>query len=224
MKKLAVVISGLPAEKNFREIEVQPGSTAGDVLRALSLTGYLLSREGSAQAFANEEEIYPVVESGSKLRATPIAEVGRKGWVEKLLRWLGLEKVFGRRVRVRGTTRPAPPGTPSTALLAPGGRIQVRADRRPLWETRCWRQRGRWLVGAFRTPLGSVAGEIFTEGEIPEFYIINPPKALLSGGHGACFRWRRPGRYFVHFASFSPDIDAGIVAVEKLIVAALKQG
>lgn len=79
MKSLAIVISGAPADRNFREIEIQPGTTAGDVLRAVGLTGYLLSREGSGQHYAAEEELYPVVESGMKLRATPQAEVGQKG-------------------------------------------------------------------------------------------------------------------------------------------------
>lgn len=77
MKTAAIIISGLPAGDNLRELEIQAGTNAGDVLRALNLNGYLLSREGSAQAFAAEEDLYGAISDGDKLRATPVAEVGR---------------------------------------------------------------------------------------------------------------------------------------------------
>jgi hypothetical protein len=82
MKRIAVIISGVPEDRSLRELEIQAGTTAGDVLRSLGLDGqYLLSREGSAQAFANEEEIYEVVPDGGKLRCTPVAEVGGGPWL-----------------------------------------------------------------------------------------------------------------------------------------------
>lgn len=77
MKTISVIISGLPQGENIRELEIQPGTSACDLTRALNLEGYLISKENSSQKFANEEESYPVVEDGAKLRATPIAEVGR---------------------------------------------------------------------------------------------------------------------------------------------------
>ncbi len=77
MKTIALVVSGRPDGDDVQEIELHPGSTAGDVLRSVGLgTDYLLSLEGSANRFAIEEQIYDAVPDGSKLRATPIAEVG----------------------------------------------------------------------------------------------------------------------------------------------------
>lgn len=79
MKSAAVVISGAPEGDNIRDVEIQPGTTAGDLLRALNLSGYLLSREGSGQHFAEPEDIYSAIESSgfTKFRATPQAEVGK---------------------------------------------------------------------------------------------------------------------------------------------------
>lgn len=76
MKDVVVVCGAQGEEGTKRDITLAPGSTAGDVLRQLGLDGYCLSREGESSRFANEEEIYPVVEAGSKLRAVPIATVG----------------------------------------------------------------------------------------------------------------------------------------------------
>lgn len=76
MKTVSVIISG-QGEDNIREVDLSPGSTAGDVLRALNLPeSYLVSREGTAQPFALEEEIYAAVPEGAKLRCVPQATVG----------------------------------------------------------------------------------------------------------------------------------------------------
>lgn len=75
MKKATVLIAGA-GEDNLRDIEVPVGASAGDVLDALNLDGYILSRADSSQTFAKEEEIYEAIPAGGKLRAVPIAEVG----------------------------------------------------------------------------------------------------------------------------------------------------
>lgn len=76
-KNVAVLISGAPDGDNLKDVELPPGSTAGDVLQAIGLAdGYLLSREGSSQPFAAEETIYDSVPEGGKLRATPLSVVG----------------------------------------------------------------------------------------------------------------------------------------------------
>src|SRR5262245_1181018 len=125
MKTLAVIISGA-AGNNLREIEIQPGSSAGDALRALGLTDYLLSKEGSAQAYAVEEDIYAAVNDGDKLRATPVAEVG--GFWEWLIQGLGLkpepEKVVVSQApaRSRATARQA-------AAVPPVSGQRIRVER-----------------------------------------------------------------------------------------------
>jgi hypothetical protein len=223
MKTVAVIISGAPAGENLREVDIEPGTSAGDVLRALNLTGYILSREGSAQAFAAEEDIYGAVEQGGKVRCTPIAEVGAGFWD-----WL--VGAFAPPAQQSPATQPPPQShravvrTANLCVPKSGDRLRVNRDRRALWEIRGWTRIGNRLRGAFRTPTGSFVGEIFLKGKQPEFYIQNPPQALLSGGHSACFRSRGNGRYFIHFGIGNPDVDSGLVAVEKLISAALRGG
>jgi hypothetical protein len=189
MKRLAIIVSGAPPEQQLREVSVEPGVVAADVLRGLNLAGYLLSKEGSAQFFAAEEPIYDAVNDGDKLRATPSAQVGN------VLR----------------------------SILRIARRLRIRPDSRPLWQARGWKQTdAQTLVGAFRTPAGSVSGEIHLQDGSPDFFIRNPPRRLLKGSHGSCFRPRGDGLYWIHFATPHRDIDAGLAAVEVLVFNALK--
>jgi hypothetical protein len=101
--------------------------------------------------------------------------------------------------------------------------VHIPASRNPLWQDRHWIKAGNRLTGAYRTEFGSIAGEIRIENGAPSYYILRPPDALLKGGHGPCFRSRGGGRYWVHFSEHtSGNIDAGIVAVEALLVRALR--
>ena len=76
MKKLSVVIAG---SGQIRDVEIQPGTTAGDVLHQLSIPDYLLSKGPNEPFFANRETIYDKVEDGTKIFASTKAEVGT--WV-----------------------------------------------------------------------------------------------------------------------------------------------
>lgn len=224
MKNLTVLISGAPEGQNLRDIQIDPGTVSRDVLDSLHLEGYLLSREGSAQTLAAEENIYDTVSDGDKLRATPIAEVG-------LSLWSALHRLFeSGRAQVRPIARPVRETVHPLRQRIPGSRtrgaartaLRVERDRRPLWQVRGWRREGHRLIGAYRTPRGSFLGEIdvVNKGR-PHFFIKNPPAGLLKGGHSACFRKRGGGVYFVHMGVQSPEIDAGIVAIEKLIAQVL---
>lgn len=224
MKTAAVIISGAPSGDNLRELELQAGTSAGDVLRALNLNGYLLSKEGSAQAFAAEEDIYGALADGDKLRATPVAEVG--GFWESVLRFFSEAPATGKPAVKQ---RPAGNGVHVRSSCGQhagvSGRVSVERDRRSLWELRGWKRSGQRLLGAYRTPRGSYVGEVALVGNHhPQFYIVNPPAGLLKGVHGACFRARGNGKFFVHFGLSNPDVDAGIVAIEKLIAGALSGG
>jgi hypothetical protein len=125
-----------------------------------------------------------------------------------------------------GLSVPAAKVNVKPAAPRPGGTapyVRVERDRRALWDVRGWKRQGDRLEGAFRTPRGSFVGEVILHGRgQPEFYILNPPEGLLKGSHGSCFRSRRNGRYWVHFGRASYDVDAGIVAIEKLIARALE--
>jgi hypothetical protein len=73
MKKLSVVIAG---SGQIRDVEIQPGTTAGDILHQLSLTGYLLSRGPNEPFFAAAESVFDKVGDGEKIFASTKAEVG----------------------------------------------------------------------------------------------------------------------------------------------------
>lgn len=73
MKKLSVVIAG---SGQIRDVEIQPGTTAGDVLNQLGLSDYLLSKGPDDPFFANRESIYDKVNDGAKIFASTKAEVG----------------------------------------------------------------------------------------------------------------------------------------------------
>jgi hypothetical protein len=73
MKRLSVVVAGTG---QIRDIEIQSGTTAGDVLNNLSLKDYLLSKGPNDPFFANAESIYDKVGDGEKIFASTKAEVG----------------------------------------------------------------------------------------------------------------------------------------------------
>ena len=73
MKKLSVVVAGTG---QIRDVEIQPGTTAGDILHQLNLADYLLSRGPNEPFFANAESVYDKVKDGEKIFASTKAEVG----------------------------------------------------------------------------------------------------------------------------------------------------
>ncbi len=74
MKKLSVVVAG---SGQIRDTEIQPGTTAGDILAQLNLPEYLLSKGPNEPFFANAESIYDKVRDGEKIFASTKAEVGK---------------------------------------------------------------------------------------------------------------------------------------------------
>lgn len=73
MKRLSVVVAGTG---QIRDIEIQPGTTAGDVLQQLHLPEYLLSKGPNDPFFAGAESIFDKVADGEKIFASTKAEVG----------------------------------------------------------------------------------------------------------------------------------------------------
>lgn len=73
MKRLSVVVAGTG---QIRDIEIQPGTTASDVLRQLNLGDYLLSKGPNDPFFAQAESIFDKVADGEKIFASTKAEVG----------------------------------------------------------------------------------------------------------------------------------------------------
>ena len=74
MKRLSVVVAGTG---QIRDVEIQSGTTAGDVLNQLNLKDYLLSKGPNDPFFAAAESIYDKVGDGEKIFASTKAEVGK---------------------------------------------------------------------------------------------------------------------------------------------------
>ena len=75
MKKLSVVVAGTG---QIKDVEIQPGTTAGDILTQLKLKDYLLSKGPNEPFFAQAESVYPLVADGEKVYASTKAEVGEQ--------------------------------------------------------------------------------------------------------------------------------------------------
>ena len=77
MKHLSVVIAGTG---DIRDIEIEPGTTTGDILNQLKLRDYLLSKGPNDPFFANADSVYDKVGDGEKIFASTKAEVGELVW------------------------------------------------------------------------------------------------------------------------------------------------
>ena len=73
MKKLSVVVAG---SGQIRDLDIRPGTTAGDILHQLSLPDYLLSKGPNDPFFAAAESVYDKVADGEKIFASTKADVG----------------------------------------------------------------------------------------------------------------------------------------------------
>ena len=73
MKRAAVVIAG---SGEVRDIDVMPGTTAGDVLRQLGLEGFVLGKDSGRHMFGETESIYGEITDGEKLHAIANTKVG----------------------------------------------------------------------------------------------------------------------------------------------------
>jgi hypothetical protein len=74
MKKLSVVVAGTG---QIRDIEIESGTTAKDILDQLSIPDYLLSKGPNDPFFAATESVYDKVADGEKIFASTKAEVGK---------------------------------------------------------------------------------------------------------------------------------------------------
>src|ERR1019366_318623 len=73
MKHLSVVVAG---SGQIRDVQIQPGTTAGDILHQLNLPDYLLSKGPNEPFFAAAESVYDKVKDGEKIFASTKADVG----------------------------------------------------------------------------------------------------------------------------------------------------
>ena len=67
MKDISIVVAGNP---EIKDITIQHGTTAKNVLMGIGLNGYVLFKECNEPPFCECENIYPFVENGQKLYVT----------------------------------------------------------------------------------------------------------------------------------------------------------
>ena len=113
----------------------------------------------------------------------------------------------------------------SRALTGSAQRPSFRIARRevPYWQERGWTRSGETYTGAYRTPYGSYRGLIEDRvASSPRFYLFDPPGALRSSSHWACFRPRGQNQYLVHMSRVPNDISSGILTIERLLTECLQ--
>ncbi len=78
LKHLSITVTGKggdPNQKEVKQIDIEPGTTPGDVLRSLDLSGYVLSSR-TKSSFNDRENLYPLVQDGEDLNASPVMSAG----------------------------------------------------------------------------------------------------------------------------------------------------
>jgi len=75
MKKLSVVVAGTG---QIRDIEIETGTTARDILDQLSLPDYLLSKGPNDPFFAAAESVYDKVADGERSLHQPRPKSGEE--------------------------------------------------------------------------------------------------------------------------------------------------
>jgi hypothetical protein len=74
-KRIAVVVVGTG---KIHDKSIKPGTTAGEVLASIPLDNrYWLAPNADSPFWGRDEVIYPQVQDGQKVLATPKVEVGR---------------------------------------------------------------------------------------------------------------------------------------------------
>ncbi len=72
-KRVSVAVAG---SGQMHDIEIRPGTTAGDILTQLNLSDYQLSKGPNQPFFAASDSVYDKVNDGEKLFASTKADVG----------------------------------------------------------------------------------------------------------------------------------------------------
>jgi hypothetical protein len=111
-------------------------------------------------------------------------------------------------------------------LLTPSAKDEVAAgrnfpNRRPYWKTQGWRLRNGRLTGKYRVGKHSLAGSVHTPLSSQPQFFISPPgqvaEQIKRSAHGACFRERSKGTYWIHIYPAPRDASEGILEVERTL-------
>jgi len=99
--------------------------------------------------------------------------------------------------------------------------VRVKRNSQQLYQEKGWRLKQGILYGYYRTRYKSFEGRIEDPFSEPSFVIIKPPKALLRGEHGECFRQIAKDMYIVHWLDKPIDVNIGILVLENCITEAI---
>ncbi len=78
MKQIIISVAGAEGKREFKDVQILPGTKPRDVLAQLNLTGFQLSKpEGGAFGF--NDDLYQAVADGQKVFATK-ADVEAGDW------------------------------------------------------------------------------------------------------------------------------------------------
>jgi hypothetical protein len=79
IKHLMVTVTGVGGDSSSQKkhlIDIEPGTTVGDVLEKLKLPGYLIGNS-RLPSMHKDENLYPLVADGEELHASPSMVAGR---------------------------------------------------------------------------------------------------------------------------------------------------
>ena len=109
--------------------------------------------------------------------------------------------------------------SPPSSALARNGRIDVRPSNIPYYQQSGWKEKRNIVEGWYRCRFGAWRGEIIRtiSGKL-KFFIFNPPPQLKEHSHWHCFNYTgKDNRYFIHFSKDSSSLDAGIMAIQRIL-------
>ena len=192
----------------YRDITIEPGTTARDIKKALNLSNEnVLTKGRGAEPIPESENLYETLLDGAKLYSTTAVE-----WGGPFLDWLDYLLTPSKpRIQIRRTYTP------------PGNQTHT-VPRHPIpyWREQGWARDGQSYTGEFQTAFGRWPGWITeSPGGRVDTHIGNPPAALKRHSHWPCFRKRDNGWFFIHPIKDVPDVSAAILAVEKTLTEAL---
>jgi hypothetical protein len=209
MKKVAVSIIG---SGQLLDRTIEPGTTAGDVLRGVNLENGLLSPSGQGDFFANSDSIYEKVSDGQKLFASTPASVGAS-FLQRLANKAA--EALNDRYSFQSSRYPSITGG---AVRRPAAPVVARRQV-PYWQERGWKREANTYSGKYITPYGAYTGWVTARSpQDIEFYIQHPPACILNSSHAACFLPRGEAEwFFVHMSIRPKDVSSGINTIERLI-------
>lgn len=238
MKQIAIIMA---ASGNAATLAIEPGTTPRDIRRQLNLDeNFILTSGRGAEAFGDNENLYPLVPDGAKLYASTPVEVGNQ---DEFLddsdsdpsedsRFMRLMRATGRfpsdkqytllpqfEIKVPSfLATNSSRDVPDIVYCPPRAPVPVvQRGKEPYWQERGWQRDGWNYTGYYRSRVGAWKGRAEVgPTNVARLFIHEPPEFLKSHPHWICFQQRPSGWYFIHMTD-DVDLSSGILRVEALI-------